>query len=73
MADVRRWMIGIGASLAMGLLAACGSSPPSPEPTRGVDARPADRDLLAGLAAVAKDKRYVATYTLTARTAPTVR
>jgi hypothetical protein len=70
MADVRRWMIGIGASLAVGFVAGCGSTPPATTPTLGVEARPADRDQLAGLAAVAKDKRYVAMYTLVAPDRP---
>jgi hypothetical protein len=70
MAFVRRWIVGIGAGLAigvagMGSVAGCGSTPPAPTPTPGVESRPADRDELAGLAAAAKDKRYVATYTLT--------
>lgn len=44
-------------------LAGCGSPAPlDPAPT--IDTRPADRDRLAGLAAAAKDHRYVATYTL---------
>ncbi len=44
-------------------LGACASPEPIlPEPTR--TARPADRERLAGLAAAAKDRRYVATYTL---------
>jgi hypothetical protein len=46
------------------LLAACGSPPPEPAPSAAPNPRPADRDQLAGLAAAAKDKRYVATYTL---------
>jgi hypothetical protein len=70
MADVRRWMIGIGASLAMGLLAGVrlDAAVAGADPRRRCAA--ADRDLLAGLAAVAKDKRYVATYTLTAPDRP---
>lgn len=47
-------------------VAGCGSTPPSAGPTPEPATRPADRDQLAGLAAAAKDKRYVATYTLTA-------
>jgi hypothetical protein len=65
---VRRLIMRIGAGL-MGLavavaVAGCGSDPPAPLPSPSVDTRPADRDRLAGLAAAAKDKRYVATYTL---------
>jgi hypothetical protein len=44
-------------------LAGCGSPAPiGPTPT--IDTRPDDRDRLAALAAAAKDRRYVATYTL---------
>jgi hypothetical protein len=73
MTSVRRWNAGVGAGLALVLglglgpgLAGCGSPPPAPAPTEGVDAGPSARDQLAGLAAAAKDKRYVATYTLAA-------
>lgn len=46
-------------------LAGCGSPAPiDPAPT--IDTQPADRDRLAGLAAAAKDRRYVTTYTLSA-------
>jgi hypothetical protein len=45
------------------VVAACGPSAPV-EPAPSIDTRPADRDRLAGLAAAAKDRRYVATYTL---------
>ncbi len=51
--------------VALGVVAlgACASPEPIlPEPTR--TAQPADRERLAGLAATAKDRRYVATYTL---------
>ncbi len=70
MAFVRRLMMGTSAGLASVLilgpaLAGCGSTEPSPLPSTTVDTRVADRDRLAGLAAAAKDKRYVATYTLT--------
>jgi hypothetical protein len=69
---VRRWIVGLRAGLATGLatglavsvVAGCGSNPPAPTPTPSTDSRPADRDQLAGLAAVAKDKKYVATYQL---------
>src|SRR4051812_29830876 len=68
MAFVRRWIAGIGASLAVVVtvtVAGCGSSPPGPAPSPSADPRPADRDQLAGLAAAAKDRRYIATYRLT--------
>jgi hypothetical protein len=73
MAIVYRFLTGIG--LATGLavsvaLAGCGSTAPSPLPSTSVDTRLADRDRLAGLAAAAKDKRYVATYTLTTENRP---
>ena len=61
--------IGLGLCLALlgpALLAGCGSPPADPAQTPESSARPADRDQLAGLAAAAKDKRYVATYTLSA-------
>jgi hypothetical protein len=46
-------------------LVGCGTpAPVGPAPT--IDTRPDDRDRLAALAAAAKDRRYVATYTLTA-------
>jgi hypothetical protein len=64
MATVRRWIVGVGTGLAVSIIAGCGSTPPTPTPTQGVEQRPADRDQLAGLAAAAKDRRYVATYTL---------
>ncbi len=50
------------AVVAMALGACDSPEPILPEPTR--TARPADREQLAGLAAAAKDRRYVATYTL---------
>jgi len=60
---------GVGPAVALGLAAfvpACsGDAPVGPTPS--VDTRQADRDSLAGLAAAAKDRRYVATYTLTAQ------
>ena len=46
-------------------LGACGSPagpPVGPDPS--LDGGPADRDRLAGFAAIAKDRRYVATYLL---------
>ncbi|MGE5828061.1 MAG: hypothetical protein ACM30G_06800 [Micromonosporaceae bacterium] len=47
-------------------LTACGPGPqPGPAPTPTALSRLADRDRLAGLAAAAKDRRYVATYLLT--------
>jgi hypothetical protein len=52
------------------LLTACGAPPPEPAPSAAPIPRPADRDQLAGLAAAAKDKRYVATYTLQTRDRP---
>ncbi len=49
------------------LLTGCGGDvTPVVAPTTPPSIRPADRDQLAGLAAAAKDRRYVATYTLTA-------
>jgi hypothetical protein len=52
------------------LLGSCSGERPDPDPAPSVSARPADRDALAGLAAAAKDRRYVATYTLTAAKRP---
>jgi hypothetical protein len=57
--------IGLSLCLGLGLAAGCGSPPADPTQSPGPSARPDDRDQLAGLAAAAKDKRYVATYTLT--------
>jgi hypothetical protein len=51
-------------ALSVLLLAACSPGPPEPPPSSAPAPRPADRDQLAGLAAAAKDRRYVATYTL---------
>jgi hypothetical protein len=53
-------------------LAGCGGAgqPVIPPPTAQVSSRPAERDQLAGLAAAAKDKRYVATYTLSVAKRP---
>jgi hypothetical protein len=49
----------------------CSATRPDPDPTPSVGAaRQADRDALAGLAAAAKDRRYVATYTLSAAKRP---
>jgi len=50
--------------LAGALLAGCSDGPPQNTPTPPVVAVQADRDRLAGLAAAALDRRYVATYTL---------
>jgi hypothetical protein len=50
--------------LAGTLLAGCSDGPPQNTPTPAVVAVQADRDRLAGLAATALDRRYVATYTL---------
>jgi hypothetical protein len=50
--------------LAAGALTACGDDPPLVLPTPTATTQQADRDQLAGLAAAAKDKRYVATYML---------
>jgi hypothetical protein len=61
MAFVRRWATSLLLALAV---AGCGG-PPAPVPTNVPTGGPTDRDRLAGLAAAAKDKRYVATYTLT--------
>jgi hypothetical protein len=52
------------------MVAGCASQPPAPLPSPSVDTRPADRDRLAGLAAAAKDQRYVATYTLSSPNRP---
>jgi hypothetical protein len=59
------WTAGLGLAVAA-LVGACTGTPPgaSGPPSTAV-ARQADRDQLAGLAAAAKDRRYVATYTLT--------
>ncbi len=71
MAVVRRFVSGLGAGLVLGLaLAGCDSGQPGPLPTPTLDTRLADRDRLAGLAAAAKDRRYVATYTLTTPNQP---
>jgi hypothetical protein len=55
-----------GATVLLALVAGCTSSPPTPTETPTLNAKQADRDRLAGVAAAAKDKRYVATYTLSA-------
>jgi len=69
MAFVRRWALSLLVAVAVApafamtfALAGCGG-PPAPAPTDTPTGPPADRDQLAGLAAAAKDKRYVATYT----------
>ena len=68
MAYVRAWLTGLAVPLGIGLgatlLVACGGPPADPSPTQGTTANPTDRDALAGLAAAAKDRRYIATYTL---------
>ena len=51
--------------VGVALLAGCGNDPPVALPTATATAPQDDRDQLAGLAAAAKDKRYVATYVLT--------
>jgi hypothetical protein len=51
-------------SVAVFAVSGCSGDPPSPPPTPSVGTHQADRDSLAGLAAAAKDRRYVATYTL---------
>jgi hypothetical protein len=65
MASVRRpavFLLVTGAIAAAFALAGL-RRPASPAPTDTPGGPPADRDQLAGLAAAAKDKRYVATYT----------
>src|SRR5262245_40882993 len=65
MACVRRWASSLLFAVAIApafALAGCGG-PPAPVPADIPTGPPADRDQLAGLAAAAKDKRYVATYT----------
>jgi hypothetical protein len=70
MACVRGRVIGAAAGLVVGAavsLAACGGTPTGQtDPTPGALPARADREQLAGLAAAAKDRRYVATYTLSA-------
>ncbi len=71
MAVVRRLIAGIATGLLVGsALTGCGSGGPNPLPSTTLDTRLADRDHLAGLAAAAKDQRYVATYTLTTPNRP---
>jgi hypothetical protein len=71
MADVTR-LRGTTIALAAGglvgalALAGCTSSPPPVDPVPTVDGAQPDRDRLAGLAALAEDRHFVATYTLTA-------
>jgi hypothetical protein len=64
----------LAATLATALasvVAGCGhDAAPILQPTQEATIQPADRDRLAGLAAAAKDKRYVATYTLSASKRP---
>lgn len=58
------WVAGTAAVATMLALSACsGDPPPDPSPPTAIGPQ-ADRDLLAGMAAAAKDRRYVATYTL---------
>jgi hypothetical protein len=70
MAYVRPWFtslaVPVGIGLGAALLVACGGPPADPSPSQGTAANPTDRDALAGLAAAAKDRRYIATYTLSA-------
>jgi hypothetical protein len=54
----------VGLTAVLGVVG-CGSAPPGGTPSPSLSARSPDRDALAGLAAAAKDRRYVATYTLT--------
>ena len=64
-------VVALSSALLAGLvLGGCSGEPPDPDPGPSVSARQADRDALAGLAAAAKDRRYVATYTLTAAKRP---
>ena len=53
----------LAVALAMTFTVAGCGGPPAPVPTETPSGPPADRDQLAGLAAAAKDMRYVATYT----------
>jgi hypothetical protein len=54
------------AVVALGLpaVSACGSGPPDGSPAPTLSPQLTEREQLSGLAAAAKDKRYVATYTL---------
>jgi hypothetical protein len=69
MASVRRSAlsllvaVAVAPTLAMAFTVAGCGGPPAPVPADTPSGPPADRDQLAGLAAAAKDKRYVATYT----------
>jgi len=62
------------AAVFAGALAGCSSPAPEPGPTGAATptgpAPASDRELLAGLAAAAKDNRYIARYTLTATGRP---
>jgi hypothetical protein len=63
--------VALSSALLAGLaLGSCSGERPEPDPAPSVGAPAADRDALAGLAAAAKDRRYVATYTLTAAKRP---
>jgi hypothetical protein len=67
----RGWAAALAVSSALAAVSACsGGSLPAPTGTASLTARPADRDALAALAAAAKDRRYVATYTLAASGRP---
>jgi hypothetical protein len=57
--------------MGLALLAACTTAPAAPVPSSDPAPQQADRDQLAGLAAAAKDKRYVASYTFTVPDRPT--
>jgi hypothetical protein len=60
-----RVALALAAVTAVTPLAGCGGSPPATDPpVPQVSVAPGDRDRLAGLAAAAKDRRFVATYTL---------
>jgi hypothetical protein len=65
-----RQVVSIGAAVMALTVAGCGSSPPVPSPTPTITTKAADRDQLAGLAAAAKDRRYVANYTYSTANRP---
>lgn len=64
MEPVRLANVTVAAAMALAL-AACTGDPPEHVPPPSITEQPAVRDQLAGIAATAKDRRYVATYTLT--------